>query len=182
MAITFVFLLMGILFESLILPFAVIFSIPLSFLGVYWGLWLSDTTMDFMSKVGIIVLIGVVVNNAIVLIDMVNRLRATGMRRNEAILEAGFNRFRPILMTTCTTVFGLFPMAIGSSTMMGMPYAPLGITMMGGLIVSSLLTLVAIPLFYSLLDDLQNTLKRITAVSFLGRNDTRTDLPDRVID
>ena len=81
MAVVFVFLLMGVLFESVILPFAVIFSIPFSFLGVYWGLWLTGTTMDFMSNVGAIVLIGVVVNNAIVLVDMINRLRQTGMDR-----------------------------------------------------------------------------------------------------
>ncbi|MFT5368435.1 MAG: HAE1 family hydrophobic/amphiphilic exporter-1 [Candidatus Latescibacterota bacterium] len=166
MAITFVFLLMGILFESVILPFAVILSIPFSFLGVYWGLYVTNTTMDFMSQVGSIVLIGVVVNNAIVLVDMINRLRLSGMDRTEAILEAGFNRFRPILMTTCTTVFGLLPMAIGSSTMMGMPYAPLGITMMGGLLVSTLLTLFVIPLFYMFLDDLSVSLKRMTLVAF----------------
>lgn len=166
MAITFVFLLMGILFESVILPFAVILSIPFSFLGVYWGLYVTNTTMDFMSQVGSIVLIGVVVNNAIVLVDMINRLRTSGLDRTEAILEAGFNRFRPILMTTCTTVFGLLPMAVGSSTMMGMPYAPLGITMMGGLLVSTLLTLFVIPLFYMFLDDLSVSLKRMTLVAF----------------
>ena len=166
MAITFVFLLMGVLFESVILPFAVIFAIPFSFLGVYWALWLTGTTMDFMANVGAIVLIGVVVNNAIVLVDMINRSRLSGMDRTEAIRAAGHNRFRPILMTTCTTVFGLFPMAIGNSTMMGMPYAPLGITMMGGLIVSTALTLFVIPLFYILLDDLRGALKRIAALSF----------------
>lgn len=174
MAITFVFLLMGVLFESVILPFAVIFSIPFSFLGVYWGLYLTGTTMDFMSQVGAIVLIGVVVNNAIVLVDMINRLRLSGLSRDEAILEAGYNRFRPILMTTCTTVFGLLPMAIGSSTMMGMPYAPLGITMMGGLLVSTLLTLYVIPLFYLFLDDLRLSLSRMTRIAFRR--------PDRVSD
>ena len=181
MAIVFVFLLMGVLFESVILPFAVIFSIPFSFLGVYWGLWLTGTTMDFMSNVGAIVLIGVVVNNAIVLVDMINRLRGAGMDRMEAIMAAGHNRFRPILMTTCTTVFGLFPMAIGSSTMMGMPYAPLGITMMGGLIVSTALTLFVIPLFYVLLDDLRGSLKRIAAVSF-QRSEPWVDDPAQAAD
>ena len=181
MAIVFVFLLMGVLFESVILPFAVIFSIPFSFLGVYWGLWLTGTTMDFMSNVGAIVLIGVVVNNAIVLVDMINRLRGAGMDRMEAIMAAGHNRFRPILMTTCTTVFGLFPMAIGSSTMMGMPYAPLGITMMGGLIVSTALTLFVIPLFYVLLDDLRGSLKRIAAASF-QRSEPWVDDPAQAAD
>ena len=181
MAVVFVFLLMGVLFESVILPFAVIFSIPFSFLGVYWGLWLTGTTMDFMSNVGAIVLIGVVVNNAIVLVDMINRLRQAGMDRAAAIMAAGHNRFRPILMTTCTTVFGLFPMAIGSSTMMGMPYAPLGITMMGGLIVSTALTLFVIPLFYVLLDDLRGSLKRIAAVSF-QRSEPWVDDPAQAAD
>ena len=181
MAVVFVFLLMGVLFESVILPFAVIFSIPFSFLGVYWGLWLTGTTMDFMSNVGAIVLIGVVVNNAIVLVDMINRLRQVGMDRTAAIMAAGYNRFRPILMTTCTTVFGLFPMAIGSSTMMGMPYAPLGITMMGGLIVSTALTLFVIPLFYVLLDDLRGLLKRIASVSF-RRSEAWMDDPVQAAD
>ncbi|MCZ6634241.1 MAG: efflux RND transporter permease subunit [bacterium] len=166
MAVTFVFLLMGILFESVILPFAVIFAIPFAFLGVYWGLFLTGTIMGFMSRVGVIVLIGVVVNNAIVLVDMINRLRAEGMGRREAIMEAGYNRYRPILMTTCTTIFGLLPMAIGSSTMMGIPYAPLGITMMGGLLVSTLLTLFVVPLFYTFLDDLRLMLRRLTVLTF----------------
>ena len=104
LAITFVFLLMGVLFESLILPFSVLMCIPFAFLGVYWTLYLTDTVMDQMAQVGIIVLIGVVVNNAIVLVDMVNRVRAEGKDRTEAITEAAANRFRPILMTTFTTI------------------------------------------------------------------------------
>ena len=108
MAITCVFLLMGVLFESFVLPFAVLLSIPFAFLGVYWSLFLTDTVMGKMSQMGIILLIGVVVNNAIVLVDMINRLRVSGMSRAEAIEEAGYNRFRPILMTTFTTICGLF--------------------------------------------------------------------------
>ena len=155
MAITCVFLLMGVLFESFILPFAVLLSIPFAFLGVYWGLFLTGTVMGKMSQMGIILLIGVVVNNAIVLVDMINRLRVSGMTRSEAIEEAGYNRFRPILMTTFTTIFGLFPMAAGSATMLGTPYAPLGITMIGGLLSSTILTLFVVPLFYTYLDDLR---------------------------
>ena len=115
---------------------------------------------------GIIVLIGVVVNNAIVLVDMVNRLRATGFKRAEAILEAGANRFRPILMTTFTTIMGLLPMSMGNSSLMGTPYAPLGRTMMGGLLASTLLTLLVVPLFYTLLDDLRLALRRIFTAAF----------------
>jgi hydrophobic/amphiphilic exporter-1 (mainly G- bacteria), HAE1 family len=173
MAITCVFLLMGVLFESFILPFSVILSIPLAFLGVMWTLYLTGTPMDFMAMMGCIILIGVVVNNAIVLVDMVNRLRTEGYDRAEAIIEAGRNRFRPIMMTTFTTVFGLLPMAVGNSAMMGTPYAPLGRTMMGGLICSTALTLLVVPLFYTFLDDMRCFLRRVT-VSAIGKRRTPT--------
>ncbi len=166
MAIVSVFLLMGVLFESFVLPFSVLFSIPFAFLGVYWTLFLTNTPFDMMATIGLIVLIGVVVNNAIVLVDMVNRLRADGMDRTEAIREAGHNRFRPILMTTFTTVFGLLPMSIGNSNLIGIPYAPLGRTMMGGLLCSTFLTLFVVPLFYTYLDDLRMILRRIIVAVF----------------
>jgi hydrophobic/amphiphilic exporter-1 (mainly G- bacteria), HAE1 family len=163
MAITCVFLLMGVLFESFILPFSVLLSIPFAFLGVYWTLYLTDTPMEGLAMVGVIVLIGVVVNNAIVLVDMINRMRQEGLGRTDAILEAGRNRFRPILMTTFTTICGLVPMALGNATVMGQPYAPMGRTMMGGLVSSTFLTLLLVPLFYTFLDDLRLALQRIAA-------------------
>ncbi len=166
MAVTCVFLLMGVLFESVVLPFSVLFSIPFSFLGVYWTLYLTGTPMDMMANIGLIVLIGVVVNNAIVLVDMINRMRLEGMNRTEAILEAGHNRFRPILMTTFTTVFGLVPMALGNTNLVGIPYSPLGRTLMGGLFVSTFLTLLLVPIFYTLLDDLRTFLQRIVRAAF----------------
>jgi len=129
--------------------------------------------------VGVIVLIGVVVNNAIVLVDMVNRLRAEGMDRAAAIMEAGSNRFRPIMMTTFTTIFGLLPMALGNSTVLGQPYAPMGRTMIGGLLSSTLLTLLLVPLFYTLLDDLRMVLKRVTNGAF-GRRTTERSSPEPV--
>ncbi len=167
LAITFVFLLMGVLFESLILPFSVLFCIPFAFLGVYWTLYLTDTVMDRMAQVGIIVLIGVVVNNAIVLVDMVNRVRAEGKDRTEAIMEAAANRFRPILMTTFTTIFGLVPLSAASGTLMGVPYSSMGRAMMGGLLCATLLTLFVVPLFYTYLDDLRFALRRILSSAFL---------------
>jgi len=179
MAITFVFLLMGVLFESFILPFSVLFSIPFAFLGVYWFLFITGTPMDMMAMVGMIILIGVVVNNAIVLVDMINRLRIEGVSRTEAILEAGANRFRPILMTTFTTIFGLLPMAVGNSNLMGMPYSPLGRTMMGGLISSTALTLLVVPLLYTFLDDLTLTVKRLVVSAFSsGRVDAGEQAAD----
>ena len=168
MSIIFVFLLMGMLFESFVLPLSVIVSIPFSFLGVYWVLYLTDTPFEVMSMIGSIILIGVVVNNAIVLVDLANRLRAEGKSRFDALLEAGQHRFRPILMTTFTTAFGLLPMAVGNSKMIGLAYAPLGRTMMGGLLASMVLTLMLVPLFYTFFDDFRAVTQRIIT-SALGR-------------
>jgi len=166
LAITFVFLLMGVLFESFILPLSIIVSIPFAFVGVYWLLYLTDTTFDIMAGIGLIILIGVVVNNAIVLIDLVNRLRGEGYSRYDAIIDAGQHRFRPILMTALTTIFGLVPMAIGKSSLIGIPYAPLGRTMIGGLVTSTFLTLFVVPLFYTYFDDLRIFLNIILARVF----------------
>jgi HAE1 family hydrophobic/amphiphilic exporter-1 len=103
----------------------------------------------------------VVVNNAIVLIDMANRLRAAGKSRFDALMDAGRHRLRPILMTTMCTVSGLIPMAVGNAKIAGMSYAPLGRTMIGGLVMSTILTLVVVPLFYTLLDDLREHAARV---------------------
>jgi HAE1 family hydrophobic/amphiphilic exporter-1 len=164
MAGLFVFLLMGILFESFILPFSVIMAIPFSFLGVYWMLWITDTPFDMMAKIGTIVLIGVVVNNAIVLVDLINRLRAEGNERTAAILEAGGNRFRPILMTSITTSFCLIPMSLSGGAMAGIEYASMGRAMIGGLLTATMLTLFVVPLFYSLFDDLRVYAARLVSL------------------
>lgn len=153
LAVTFVFLLMGVLFESFVLPFSIVLSIPFAFTGVYWLLWLTGTSLDLMAGVGLIILIGIVVNNAIVLVDLASELRRQGMGRDEALVEAGRHRLRPILMTAMTTIFGLVPMAIGDASLVGIPYAPLGVAVIGGLVASTALTLFVVPLVYSLLDD-----------------------------
>jgi HAE1 family hydrophobic/amphiphilic exporter-1 len=177
LSVTFVFLLMGLLFESFVLPLAVIIAVPFSFLGVYWTLYLTKTPLDNMAMIGIVILVGVVVNNAIVLVDMANRLRAAGRSRFDALMEAGRHRFRPIMMTTLTTVTGLIPMAVGTSKVVGMPYSPLGRTMIGGLVVSTILTLVIVPLFYTLLDDLREHVGRVMASAF-GRHAAQEIAPD----
>jgi len=161
LSITFVFLLMGVLFESFVLPLSVIISIPFSFVGAYWMLFLTGTPMDLMSQIGIIILIGIVVNNAIVLVDLVNRLRKEGYDRFDALVEAGQNRLRPILMTALTTIGGLIPMAIGNAKMIGIPYAPMGRTIIGGLAFSTLVSLCAVPWAYTLFDDMRNYFKGI---------------------
>lgn len=153
LSITFVFLIMGVLFESFLLPMSIISSIPMALFGVYWTLYLTKTPLDVMGGVGLIILIGVVVNNGIVLIDLVTRLRAEGRSRTDALVEAGGRRLRPILMTALTTICGLMPMALGTSTFVGLPYAPMGRVVAGGLLAGTVLTLFFVPFMYTLLDD-----------------------------
>jgi HAE1 family hydrophobic/amphiphilic exporter-1 len=160
---TFVFLLMGILFESFVLPLSVILAIPLSFIGAYWIIFITGPPIDLLIQIGFVILIGIVVNNAIVLIDLINRLRNEGWSRYEAIMEAGKQRFRPILMTAFTTIGGLLPMAVGNAQMIGVPYAPMGRTIIGGLLTSTFLSLVAVPWAYTLFDDMRTYFKKLTA-------------------
>ncbi|MEJ2052783.1 MAG: efflux RND transporter permease subunit [Calditrichaceae bacterium] len=169
LSITFVFLLMGILFESFVLPLSVIIAIPFSFVGAYWMMYITNTPIDLMSQIGFIILIGIVVNNSIVLIDLVNRLRKQGYARFDALMQAGYNRFRPILMTAFTTIGGLIPMAVGNAKMIGMSYAPMGRTIIGGLIFSTFVSLVAVPWAYTIFDDMRNYFKRIVSGVLLGR-------------
>jgi hydrophobic/amphiphilic exporter-1 (mainly G- bacteria), HAE1 family len=151
MAVFLVYLVMASQFESLIHPFVILFTIPLALVGAVWALWLTGTTVSVVAFIGLIMLAGIVVNNAIVLVDLVNQLRAEGMERGAAIVEAGRARLRPILMTTLTTTLGLLPMAIGFGDGAEVR-APMAVTVIGGLVVSTLLTLVVIPVVYSLLD------------------------------
>jgi len=150
-----VVLIMGVLFESIVLPFSVVVAIPAAFVGSFWLLYITGTTFELMAGIGLVVLVGVVVNNAIVLIDLINQYRNSGMQREQAILVAAMYRFRPILMTALTTIFGLLPMALGNTGLIGIPYAPMGVTLIGGLISSTFLTLFAVPVFYTYFDDLR---------------------------
>lgn len=140
-------------FESFVLPFIIIGSIPLALIGVYLGVLVLRQDMNLMTMIGIILLAGIVVNNAIVLIDFIRLTRERGYSRLEAILEAGSTRLRPILMTTATTVLGMIPLALGlgegSEIYQGMATA-----VIFGLSVSTLLTLLVIPVLYSLTDDM----------------------------
>jgi HAE1 family hydrophobic/amphiphilic exporter-1 len=151
LAIFLVYLVMASQFESLVHPFVILFTIPLALVGAVWALLITGTTVNVVAFIGVIMLAGIVVNNAIVLVDLINKLRAKGAEKAVAIVEAGNARLRPILMTTTTTVLGLLPMAIGFGEGAEVR-TPMAITVIGGLIVSTLLTLVVIPVVYSLLD------------------------------
>ncbi len=160
LALFMVYFVMASLFESLAHPFAIILSLPFAAVGVAWFLLLTWTPFNMMSMIGMLVLIGVVVNNGIVLIDHVNNLRRRGLPRRQAILGGCRERLRPILMTASTTVVGLIPLAWGDGGLFSMKYFPLARTVMGGLIASTALTLVVLPTYYSLFDDLAIWIKR----------------------
>lgn len=151
LAVFLVYLVMASQFESLIHPFIIIFSVPLGMVGVIFSLFLTGTSINVMVILGVIILAGIVVNNAIVLIDYTNQLRAQGISRREALLQAGQVRLRPIVMTTLTTVLGLIPMALAWGEGAEVR-APMAITVMGGLLFSTLLTLIFIPVVYELVD------------------------------
>ena len=151
LAIFLVYLVMASQFESLLHPFVILFSIPLAAVGVALALWLTGTSLSVIVFIGLIMLAGIVVNNAIVLVDLINQLRERGMERINAIREAARLRLRPIMMTTLTTVLGLLPMAMGLGEGSEMR-TPMAITVIGGLLTSTMLTLLVVPVMYSLLD------------------------------
>jgi HAE1 family hydrophobic/amphiphilic exporter-1 len=151
LAIFLVYLVMASQFESLLHPFVILFSIPLAAVGVAAALWLTDTRLSVIVFIGLIMLAGIVVNNAIVLVDLINQLREQGLERMAAIREGARLRLRPIMMTTLTTILGLAPMALGVGEGAEMR-TPMAITVIGGLLTSTLLTLVVVPVMYSILD------------------------------
>lgn len=151
LAIFLVYLVMASQFESLIHPFVILFTIPLALVGAILALWITGATISVVVFIGLILLAGIVVNNAIVLIDLINQFRKQGMDKIEAIVEAGRSRLRPILMTTLTTTLGLLPLALGIGEGAEVR-APMGITVIGGLTVSTMLTLVVIPVMYAIMD------------------------------
>ncbi len=155
LSVVFIYLLMGFLFESFILPLSIICTIPLAGIGVAWIHYALGYNLDFLGVVGIVLLIGVVVNNGIVLIDYTNRLRGEGMERGEALLTAADRRFRPIMMTAFTTICGMVPVTLSGASSIGLSYTSFGLTLIGGLTTATLLTLLVVPVFYTFFDDAQ---------------------------
>lgn len=151
LSIVLVYIVMSAQFENLLDPFVIMFSVPFAFAGVLIGLFTFGQTLNVISFLGIIMLVGIVVNNAIVLVDFINTLRARGLSLVDAILNGGRSRLRPVLMTAFTTIFGLLPLALstgsGSET-----WKPLGASMVGGMVFSTFITLVIVPVIYSIFE------------------------------
>ena len=152
-----IFLVMAALFESLLFPFSIILgSILFSVFGVFLFFAATGTTFSFMASIGIMILIGVVVNNGIVLVDHINNLRLEGLPRNEAIIEGGRDRLRPILMTVATTIVGLAPLSVSTTQIGGdgPPYFPMARAIIGGLAFSTVVSLLVVPALYAYFDTL----------------------------
>ena len=153
LAIIMIYIVMAALFESLLLPTAVLTSLIFSFTGVFWAFLITGNAMTVMGMIGMLILMGIVVNNGIVLVDRINHLANTGMSVPDAIIEGCLTRVRPILMTVLTTVLGLLPLAVGDVNIGGdgPPYAPMAIAIIGGLLFSTITSLFLVPLAYLLL-------------------------------
>jgi len=166
LALILVYMVMASLFESLMHPFVIMFTMPLGAIGVIWAFYLTGQTLNLMGYIGIIMLAGIVVNNAIVLVDYINYLRRDmGQDMTEAIVHAGCRRLRPIFMTTLTTVMGLLPLALGFGEGAEIR-APMAVAVIGGMVTSTILTLVIIPIVYATFEDALAAVKRFFA--FLG--------------
>jgi HAE1 family hydrophobic/amphiphilic exporter-1 len=159
LAILLMYMIMAALFESLTHPFAVMFTLPLAIIGVILGLFVTGTSISMTSLMGVLILFGIVVNNAIVLVDYVNQLRSRGMERIEAIVQGASIRFRPIFITAFTTILALVPMALDRSEGAEMR-SPMAISVIGGLLIATVLTLVVVPVIYSILDDISRRVSR----------------------
>jgi hydrophobic/amphiphilic exporter-1 (mainly G- bacteria), HAE1 family len=155
-----VYAVMASLFESFLQPLGILVTCLLGCFGAPWALWLTGTTLDTTAIVGFFILIGVVVNNGIMLVDRVTWLRAHGMERDEALQQAGRDRIRPILMTVTTSILGLLPMLIHHPTLAGVYYHSIAIVIAGGLTTSTLLTLMFLPAAYAMLEDLSRSAQR----------------------
>ena len=154
LAVSFIFFILAGQFESYIDPFAIMLSLPLAIIGAILGLLLMGSDMSLMSMIGIIMLMGLVTKNAILLVDFAKQRMAEGLARDEALVEAARVRMRPIMMTTAAMIFGMLPLAIGYGPG-AEGRAPMAHAIIGGLIVSTMLTLVVVPVVYSLLDEIK---------------------------
>jgi HAE1 family hydrophobic/amphiphilic exporter-1 len=159
MAVVFIYLILASQFEHFLHPFTIMMSVPLSFSGAFFGLFVANEQLGMMSMIGIVMLMGLVVKNAILLVDYTITLRDRGVPRTEALLKAGPVRLRPILMTSIAMIAGMMPTAMKLLTG-SEGRAPMAVAVIGGLITSTLLTLLVVPVVYTLVDDGVNTVRR----------------------
>ena len=161
LAVILIYMVLAAQFESFIHPLTIMLSLPFSLIGAILGLLISGQTMNIMSLIGVIMLMGLVTKNGILLVDYANQLRERGKGISEALIEAGSVRLRPILMTTAAMIFGMMPIALGIGAGAELRQS-MGVVLVGGLITSTLLTLVVIPAVYLLVDKMKKNLRHKT--------------------
>jgi HAE1 family hydrophobic/amphiphilic exporter-1 len=164
-----VILLMAALFESFTQPFAILVTLLLAFFGAFWSLWLGGFDLNPIGFMGIIILIGIVVNNGIVLVDHVNSLRVSGVERRQALIEGCGDRLRPVVMTAITTIFGLIPLVVARATVAGAYIDSIAVAVIGGLATSTIFTLLALPVWYTALEDIGAAVLRALPIRTSGR-------------
>jgi HAE1 family hydrophobic/amphiphilic exporter-1 len=162
-ALILVYVVMCAMFESMIYPAAILTTFIFSIFGVYWLFWVTGTTFSIMSSIGVLILMGVVVNNGIVMIVHINQLRHEGRSRTEALIHGSRDRLRPVMMTMGTAILGMVPLCMSDATIGGgdTPYYPMARAIAGGLVFSTLVTLAALPVIYALLDDARLATRRV---------------------
>lgn len=170
MAVILIYIVMAALFESLLLPLSILTSVPMAFTGVYWAMFFSGTPLDTVGLIGCILMVGIIVNNGIVIVDHINFLRREGLDRFSAIIQAGKDRFRPVLMTALTTILGCVPLALEARAGSAVSFVSLGRALIGGLTAGTILTLLVVPLLYSIIDDTRAWFTNYAAtLSSIGR-------------
>ena len=159
LALLLVYMILAAQFESFVHPFTILMAVPLAVIGAVLALALTGAGLNTMSLIGMVILVGIVVNDSIVKVDFINQGIARGLGLRDAILEAGQVRLRPIVMTTITTVLGLLPMALGIGRGADLR-APMAISVIGGLIVATALTLIVVPVVYAIVEDTRRMWRR----------------------
>ena len=177
-ALVLMFIVMASVFESLLFPVAIMSSVVFSIFGVYWALWLTNTEFNIMAFIGILVLMGVVVNNGIVMIEHINTLRRRGLTRADALVEGSRERLRPVMMTMGTAILAMIPIALSSTQVAGEgpPYYPMARAIAGGLAFSTVVTLLFLPTIYALLDDLRAGTGRLIARARMSRAERQASI------
>ncbi|HEY0672688.1 MAG TPA: efflux RND transporter permease subunit, partial [Longimicrobiales bacterium] len=163
LALLLVYMILAAEFESLIHPFTILLSVPLALIGAVWALWVAGAGINTISLIGVIILVGIVDNDAVVKIDFINQMRREGMSVRQAILAAGHARLRPIVMNTLTVMLSVMPMMLGIGAGAALQ-APLAIAVFGGLFTATALTLIVIPVVYELIDELSVKLRARSTV------------------
>ena len=174
-ALILMFVVMAAVFESLLFPLAIMSCVVFSIFGVYWALWLTGTQFNIMAFIGILVLMGVVVNNGIVMIEHINNLRRRGMSRTDALVEGSRERLRPIMMTMGTAILAMIPIALSDTQVAGEgpPYYPMARAIAGGLAFSTVVSLLFLPTIYAMLDDLRSGTSRLIVRARMTRTERR---------